>query len=597
MSIKAFLVDGAAERYDYNALDNIPDIPSGGGGGTPIVVTEASKMTDKEAAYVYMGNEAGWNYGHWYYWNGSEWADSGQYAVGQDGFSPTITATQTSTGATITITDKTGTSTVSLINGTATDAQVADWLDAHPEATTTVQDGAITNPKLADKAVSMDKTNFYYTENAIFSADWFTKGLKSSTIPSVIIADNLATVTTANEEMPDVFSIVAVASDYWSTGKTCRLRTRTSGYTYTNFNIVHSTKTIVVGGETYGVLYFTKDAFNAAYESMLADINDNGKLCGGAQIQLGNAAGSFTGTYWVVSGEVTAELIELNFNQTVISADFVTAVQAAMESGDGGLSYKEQLAKSRLTGKVMVCLGDSYTKGMEDQLAALGTKYGMIVDNRGIVSSSVAGTWSASTGGGTGYRPMWRRAKDIVSEYTEGKTISGTTYTVDDVAIITFMGGANDGFGVSTWIGSGINDTDTAHIYGACNSIFNDLLTAFPNAKMMCVLQPSNYNRETSSVDSDAGAQAVGFDSLAQLQAMTNIQFSNYAMAQKETAVQKTAWAYGLPIVDMFNSFPTVFQSTNRSTYWSSDKLHLTATGYQLITNAIDKKIVELVVG
>jgi lysophospholipase L1-like esterase len=46
----------------------------------------------------------------------------------------------------------------------------------------------------------------------------------------------------------------------------------------------------------------------------------------------------------------------------------------------------------------------------------------------------------------------------------------------------------------------------------------------------------------------------------------------------------------------MFNSFPTVFQSANRSTYWSSDKLHLTATGYQLIANAIDAKIVELVV-
>lgn len=32
---------------------------------------------------------------------------------------------------------------------------VNDWLDAHPEATTTVQDGAITEPKLADKSVSL----------------------------------------------------------------------------------------------------------------------------------------------------------------------------------------------------------------------------------------------------------------------------------------------------------------------------------------------------------------------------------------------------------------------------------------------------------
>lgn len=32
---------------------------------------------------------------------------------------------------------------------------VNDWLDEHPEATTTVQDGAITEPKLADKSVSL----------------------------------------------------------------------------------------------------------------------------------------------------------------------------------------------------------------------------------------------------------------------------------------------------------------------------------------------------------------------------------------------------------------------------------------------------------
>lgn len=38
--------------------------------------------------------------------------------------------------------------------GTASDEQVANWLDAHPEATTTVQDGAVTTAKLADGAVT-----------------------------------------------------------------------------------------------------------------------------------------------------------------------------------------------------------------------------------------------------------------------------------------------------------------------------------------------------------------------------------------------------------------------------------------------------------
>lgn len=40
-------------------------------------------------------------------------------------------------------------------SGAAMQAYVNDWLDEHPEATTTVQDGAITEPKLADKSVSL----------------------------------------------------------------------------------------------------------------------------------------------------------------------------------------------------------------------------------------------------------------------------------------------------------------------------------------------------------------------------------------------------------------------------------------------------------
>ena len=63
---------------------------------------------------------------------------------------PTAQVEQTSTGATVTITDKNGTTTANIENGTATDEQVAAWLDAHPEATTTVEDGSISEAKLAD---------------------------------------------------------------------------------------------------------------------------------------------------------------------------------------------------------------------------------------------------------------------------------------------------------------------------------------------------------------------------------------------------------------------------------------------------------------
>lgn len=49
--------------------------------GTPNIVTQASQMTDTDKVYVYLGSEAGWNSGHWYYYDAgtSTWVDGGVY--------------------------------------------------------------------------------------------------------------------------------------------------------------------------------------------------------------------------------------------------------------------------------------------------------------------------------------------------------------------------------------------------------------------------------------------------------------------------------------------------------------------------------------
>lgn len=119
----------------------------GGGGGTPVVALTASDMVDTDSIYVYVGNETGYTYGDWYYYNGSQWVDSGQYAVGTPGYTPTVSITETASGVTITVTDENGTTSGTVENGTATDAQVSAWLTAHPEATTTVQDNSVTPNK------------------------------------------------------------------------------------------------------------------------------------------------------------------------------------------------------------------------------------------------------------------------------------------------------------------------------------------------------------------------------------------------------------------------------------------------------------------
>lgn len=46
---------------------------------------------------------------------------------------------------------------LAMVDQSKVDAAVSSWLDQHPEATTTVEDGAVTTPKLADGAVTSDK--------------------------------------------------------------------------------------------------------------------------------------------------------------------------------------------------------------------------------------------------------------------------------------------------------------------------------------------------------------------------------------------------------------------------------------------------------
>lgn len=250
----------------------------------------------------------------------------------------------------------------------------------------------------------------------------------------------------------------------------------------------------------------------------------------------------------------------------------------------------EALAKQTLTGKVIITIGDSYTAGMSTLLSTLATKYGMVQDNRGVVSATISLRSSDS------YRRMPNMVDTIVSDYTNGKTINGTTYHASDVAIITFMGGANDGAATEAWIGArGANTTSQNTICGSLNYIFKSLLATFTAAKIIVVTQPANYATTVASVTTDSSAQELGFADLAELQVFDDYQLSNTLHGNKERAVKTMAWFYGLPVVDMFNEFPSMMVESNRSTYWNSDKLHLTTAGYTLIVDAIDEKIVDLV--
>ena len=240
-------------------------------------------------------------------------------------------------------------------------------------------------------------------------------------------------------------------------------------------------------------------------------------------------------------------------------------------------------------GGVMLTLGDSYTAYMNTFFDTFATKHGLVQDNRGLASSTIAGSEDGVT---VGYHAFWVRLNAAISEYQAGHAIGGTTYNLDDVKLITFMGGANDWSTVNNEVnrlGEGVNTTDKETLYGACNYIFRTLLDTFPNADIVVILQPVNYANTVPTTEE--GATNVGFDNLAQVQGMTDAQYSSYMMMRKEVIVREIAERYGLPICDCCFEWYNPNRTNEATKYWQSDKLHLTAEGHQAVIDKLEKVV------
>lgn len=213
-------------------------------------------------------------------------------------------------------------------------------------------------------------------------------------------------------------------------------------------------------------------------------------------------------------------------------------------------------------GGVMLTLGDSYTAYMKSFFNKFATKHGLVQDNRGLASSTIAGSEDRVT---VGYHAFWVRLDEAIAEYRDGHVIGDTTYTCDDVKLITFMGGANDWTTVDASQGidriGDRNSTNKEQLYGACDYIFNTLLTTFPNADIVVILQPSS--------------EAKG----------------NNIMQLKEGIVREMAERYGLPICDCIFEWYNPSNPNEATKYWQSDKLHLTAEGHQAVIDKLEKVV------
>lgn len=263
------------------------------------------------------------------------------------------------------------------------------------------------------------------------------------------------------------------------------------------------------------------------------------------------------------------------------AADFGVTDYAIYTDGDGSArqatltyqgkrlyprNYPEQRKETikQYGGGVMLTLGDSYTTYMNSFFAAFAAKHGLVQDNRGLVSSTIAGSADGTT---VGYHAFWTRLDAAVDEYaaTGGYTIDGTAYAADDVKLITFMGGANDWTTVDASsdidrIGSPTS-TDKEQLYGACKYIFDKLLESFPKADIVVILQPCS--------------EAKG----------------NYAMWLKEGVVRSMAEMYSLPICDCCFEWYNPSNPDDNAAYWQTDKLHLTTAGHQAIIDKLERVV------
>lgn len=146
--------------------------------GTPLVAPTAADMIDQTKIYVYTGSETGYTFGNWYYWDGTAWTSGGVYNSAGVNTDSTLSvsgmpadakktgdeisglkgdkvnkpaANPNGTNGQLLRTKGDGT-TEWVDQGLPTDEQTAEaveaWLNDHPEATTTVENGSITMQKL-----------------------------------------------------------------------------------------------------------------------------------------------------------------------------------------------------------------------------------------------------------------------------------------------------------------------------------------------------------------------------------------------------------------------------------------------------------------
>lgn len=207
-------------------------------------------------------------------------------------------------------------------------------------------------------------------------------------------------------------------------------------------------------------------------------------------------------------------------------------------------------------GGLMITLGDSYTAYLSSFFDTFATKHGLVQKNVGLASSKIA---RPEGQGQDSIKSFVTRLDELIESFPI--TVNEKEYSISDVKLVTFMGGANDWTTVDDThdrIGNRYS-TDVAQIYGATKYCLNKLQNTFSTADIIVILQPNNANNSDFCV-----------------------------MELKENIVKECAEMYSLPICDCCFDFYSPANPVELEKYWQSDKLHLSALGHQALIDKLE---------
>lgn len=228
------------------------------------------------------------------------------------------------------------------------------------------------------------------------------------------------------------------------------------------------------------------------------------------------------------------------------------------------ISYPEQRVDftRNYGGGVMIALGDSYTSMGSGYFSAFAEKHELVCDNRGLASSTIAGSEDGVT---VGYHAFWVRLDEAIAQYREegGFAIGGVAYGPEDVKLVVMMGGTNDWYTVDEEKGidriGSPDSTDKEQFYGALRYIFDTVPAAFPNADFVVILQPASGNT------------------------------GNTVARLKQGIIREMA--IGATICDCCFEWYNPANPNDLATYWQADQLHMTDAGNEAIFAKLERTV------